>query len=165
MQHYRLEEEWLESCVMEKDLGVLVNRQLNMSQQCAQVTKKTSGILTCTKNSVARRTREMIVPLCLALVIILKYCIQFWAPHYKKDVEVMKHVQRRATKLWKVWSTSLMRSIWGNWDGCLEKRRLRGDIIALYNSLKGRCNEVGVCLFSQVARDRMRWLQVAPGEI
>ena len=62
---------------MEKDLGVLVNRQLNMSQQCAQVTKKTSGILTCTKNSVARRTREMIVPLCLALVIILKYCIQF----------------------------------------------------------------------------------------
>ncbi|PKU43186.1 rna-directed dna polymerase from mobile element jockey- hypothetical protein [Limosa lapponica baueri] len=52
MQCYRPGEEWLESCLAEKDLGVFVNCPLNMSQQCAQVANKANRILAYIRNSV-----------------------------------------------------------------------------------------------------------------
>ena len=76
---------WFVSSLEEKDLEVLVDERLSMSQQCVLEAQKVNHMLDYIKRSVANRSKEVILPLHSALIRPhLEYCVQFWAPNTRR---------------------------------------------------------------------------------
>ena len=66
--------------------------------------QKANCILGCVKRNVTSRAREVILPLYSVLLrpqslLRLEYCMQFWGPQYKKDMELLERVERRVMKM------------------------------------------------------------------
>ena len=126
---------------------------MDMSQKCSL------AILGSIRRGVASRDREVIVPLYSALVTPhLECCVQVWGPQNKKDKELLERVQRKATKKAIRWLEHLsyedrLRDLS---FFSLEKRKLRDDLIAAFQYLKGAYKQEGSQPFTRVDNGRTR---------
>ncbi|RMC19466.1 hypothetical protein DUI87_04078 [Hirundo rustica rustica] len=157
LQRYRLRKVWLDSAQEERDLGVLVPAAEHEPAVCSGGPEGQwdPGLDQewCGQQEQGGHSSPI-----LALVRPhLECCVQFWAPQFNTDIETLEHIQRRATGLVRGLEHKLyeerLREL-GLFS--LEKRRLRGDLITLYNFLKGGCGQLGVGLFLQAPTDRTR---------
>ena len=85
---------------MEKDLGVIINKNRKYSKQCLMAAKKANCVLGMIKRYIKCKNAAIVMRLHKSLVRPrLEYCIQAWSPYHKKDIEVLERVQKRAINL------------------------------------------------------------------
>ncbi|GAB0188227.1 hypothetical protein GRJ2_001288000 [Grus japonensis] len=126
--------------------------------ECLLTAQKANRILGCIKRSVTTTLREVIPHLYSALVRPhLEYCIQLWGSQYKKDMDLLERVQRRASKMIRglehLSCEDRLREL-GLFS--LEKRRLRGDLRAAFQYLEEAYKKAGEGLLTRAWSDRTR---------
>ena len=90
----------LSTTVKEKDLGVTMDANMKVSEQCRIAASKANQVLGMIRRNITYKDKSLIVPLYKAIVRPhLEYCIQAWSPYLRKDIDMLEKIQRRATKL------------------------------------------------------------------
>ena len=84
----------------EKDLGVSMNANMKVSEQCRIAASNGNQVLGMIRRNITYKEKSLIVPLYKAIVRPdLEYCIHAWSPYLRKDIYLLEKIPRRATKL------------------------------------------------------------------
>ena len=90
----------LRQTVKEKGLGVTMNVNMKVSEQCRIEASNGNQVLGMNRRNITYKEKSLIIPLYKAIVRPqLEYCIQAWNPYLRKDIDMPEKIPRRATKL------------------------------------------------------------------
>ena len=82
----------LSKTVKEKDVGVTMNANMKVSEQCRIAASKGKQVLGMIRRNITYKEKSLIVPLYKVIVIHvrdvphLEYCIQAWSPYPRKAI-------------------------------------------------------------------------------
>jgi hypothetical protein len=136
---YTMNGNTLDEVSEERDLGIIMQNDLKWDKQCSKAVQSSNKILGMIRRSFSYLDKEIVLQLYKSLVRPhLEYCVQAWRPYFKKDIELIEKVQRRATKL----IPSLRDKSYEDRLKILnlttlETRRLRGDLIEVFKIFNG----------------------------
>ena len=137
--NYSLGNETITKKTEEKDLGVTISSSLSFGKHIRKITGETYNILRNIKLAFNYIDEEMMKKLIVSIIRPrLEYAAVLWSPHLKKDVRTLERIQRVATKIpYSLENISYEERLERLGLTTLEKRRERGDLIALYRTLGG----------------------------
>ena len=79
----------MDSSPAEKDLGILVDEKMDVTQQCTLTAQQANRALGCIPSTVGRRARDGILPLCPTLLRPSREsCVQLWSPQPRTELEL-----------------------------------------------------------------------------
>ena len=80
--------------IKEMDLGVTINANMKVSEQCRIAASQGNQILGMIRRNITYEEKGLIVPLYKAIVRPhLEYCIQAWRPYLRKDIDMLEKVK------------------------------------------------------------------------
>ena len=134
---YKMCDQELDKVKQEKDLGVIINCNLKVIDQCIAASKKANMMIGLILRNFDHKASEVMKKLYTAFVRPhLEYAIQFWSPNYIKDQNMLERVRRRATKLISALCNLSYEERLKQLDMfTLHKRRIRGDMIEVFKIL------------------------------
>ena len=82
----------LSTTVKEKDLGVAMNANTKVSEQCRIAASKGNQVLGMIRRNITYTDKSLIVPLYKTIVRPhLEYCIQAWSPYIRRDIYMLNN--------------------------------------------------------------------------
>ena len=139
LANFEINNSYLTETTEEKDLGVIISRNMKVGPQCVQAVKNANKVLGMIKRTFDVRDKNVVINLYKSLVRPhLEYCMSAWRPYLVKDIDLLEGVQRRATKLVQEFpDLSYYDRLKKSNLTSLETKRIRGDIIEIFKIYHG----------------------------